>query len=231
MKDYKGRVNKNVIPTVAPKLQSTGDQVKDYNSRVKKNVLPTVNPKLQSTTTQVDTFKSNVKKNVLPTVNPNLVATSTEKKELKTDIESISPNITANVTATGLDSIGKKIKDAIDGTITLKSGGDNVGEVTITAAASGGLFDVGQLFVAREAGPEMVGSIGNRTAVANNDQIVAGIASGVASANAEQNSLLREQNELLFGILQKCGVQIGASAAFGRVAKQSIDMYGALVGG
>ena len=49
--------------------------------------------------------------------------------------------------------------------------------------AEGGFPEQGQLFIAREAGAEMVGSIGNRTAVANNDQIVQGITSGVASAN------------------------------------------------
>ncbi len=42
--------------------------------------------------------------------------------------------------------------------------------------------EVGQLFIAREAGAEMVGSIGGRTAVANNDQIVEGIYQGVAAA-------------------------------------------------
>mgnify|MGYP004623256087 FL=1 len=57
--------------------------------------------------------------------------------------------------------------------------------------------------MAREAGPEMVGTMGGRTAVANNDQIVQGIASGVASANAEQNNLLREQNSLLRKLLDK----------------------------
>ena len=51
--------------------------------------------------------------------------------------------------------------------------------------ATGGFPTEGQLFIAREAGPEMVGTIGGRTAVANNDQIVGGIASGVASANTE----------------------------------------------
>lgn len=45
--------------------------------------------------------------------------------------------------------------------------------------ADGGFVDEGQLFIAREAGAEMVGSIGNRTAVANNDQIVEGIKQGV----------------------------------------------------
>lgn len=69
--------------------------------------------------------------------------------------------------------------------------------------ANGGFVDSGQLFVAREAGAEMVGTIGNRTAVANNDQIVAGIASGVSAAMSQQNQLLREQNALLSGILAK----------------------------
>ena len=47
----------------------------------------------------------------------------------------------------------------------------------------GGFPDEGQLFIAREAGAEMVGSIGRRTAVANNDQIVEGISAGVSVAN------------------------------------------------
>jgi hypothetical protein len=90
----------------------------------------------------------------------------------------------------------------------------------------------GQLFIAREAGPELVGNIGNHTAVANNDQIVAGIASGVASANQEQNALLRQQNALLRSILEKdSSVRIGASAELGRVTRQSLNMYSGLVGG
>ena len=53
----------------------------------------------------------------------------------------------------------------------------------IPMLANGGFVDQGQLFIAREAGAEMVGSIGNRTAVANNDQIVDGITYGVREAN------------------------------------------------
>lgn len=73
----------------------------------------------------------------------------------------------------------------------------------IRAYASGGFPSVGEMFIAREAGPELVGRMGNTTAVANNDQIVAGIASGVADANMAQNALLREQNELLRRLLAK----------------------------
>ncbi len=48
--------------------------------------------------------------------------------------------------------------------------------------ADGGFVGSGQMFIAREAGPEMVGSIGGRTAVANNDQIVQSVSLGVYNA-------------------------------------------------
>lgn len=71
--------------------------------------------------------------------------------------------------------------------------------------ASGGFPDAGQLFIAREAGAEMVGSMGGHTAVANNDQIVEGIREGVEAAMERQNQLLRRQNELLQALLEKEG--------------------------
>lgn len=48
--------------------------------------------------------------------------------------------------------------------------------------ADGGFVGEGQMFIAREAGPELVGTIGGRTAVANNDQIVSAISAGVYAA-------------------------------------------------
>ena len=54
----------------------------------------------------------------------------------------------------------------------------------VTAYAGGGTPASAQLFMAREAGPELVGTIGNHTAVVNNDQIVASVASGVYRAVA-----------------------------------------------
>ena len=71
--------------------------------------------------------------------------------------------------------------------------------------ASGGFPDAGQLFIAREAGAEMVGSLSGHTAVANNDQIVEGIREGVEAAMERQNQLLRRQNELLQALLEKEG--------------------------
>ena len=59
---------------------------------------------------------------------------------------------------------------------------NNISYISIPHFASGGFVENGQLFLARESGAEMVGSVGNKTAVANNDQIVNGIANGVMNA-------------------------------------------------
>ena len=48
--------------------------------------------------------------------------------------------------------------------------------------AQGGFPDFGQMFIAREAGPELVGTIGNKNAVVNNDQIVESVSAGVYQA-------------------------------------------------
>jgi hypothetical protein len=96
--------------------------------------------------------------------------------------------------------------------------------------ATGGYPKSGELFLARENGPEMVGKMGGGTAVANNEQIVTGISSGVSKgvsdANREQNALLREQNDLLRRLLQKqFTAQVSPSAEFGRVVAKSSRMY------
>ncbi|MBP5442291.1 MAG: hypothetical protein J6Y60_03540 [Treponema sp.] len=89
----------------------------------------------------------------------------------------------------------------------------------------------GDLFIANEQGAELVGSIGGKTSVANQQQIVDGIADGVRAANNEQNTLLRRQNELLLAILQKTGNGLSPSSALGRVVNQSLQMYGTMTGG
>ena len=102
----------------------------------------------------------------------------------------------------------------------------------IPTFAEGGFPETGQMFIAREAGAEMVGSIGRRTAVANNDQIVAGIASGVAEANNESNSLLREQNTLLRAMLEKeSGVYLDGKSITKSVEKHQRERGRVLVTG
>ena len=55
----------------------------------------------------------------------------------------------------------------------------------VPAFAEGGFPEQGQFFLAREDGAELVGQIGRKTAVANNDQIVSGITNGVREGNGD----------------------------------------------
>ena len=64
-----------------------------------------------------------------------------------------------------------------------------VSPIYIPRMAEGGFVEnTGQMFIARESGPELVGSIGRKTAVANNDQIVSGIENGVYRAMMAANA-------------------------------------------
>ena len=104
----------------------------------------------------------------------------------------------------GLNSIRINIPSAVKSLLGLSQGyiGFNIGYIPYYA--KGGFPETGQLFMARENGiPEMVGQMGGRTAVANNEQIVDGIRRGVYEAQMEQNALLREEISLLKQLLAK----------------------------
>ena len=102
---------------------------------------------------------------------------------------------TKAITVTVRAAYKDKIDKLLNGYLNLNVGANQY--------ATGGLPTTGEVFVAREAGPELVGRFGGHTAVANNDQIVAGIAGGVASAMAGNNRLLSEQNDLLRQLVAK----------------------------
>ena len=71
--------------------------------------------------------------------------------------------------------------------------------------ADGGFPMNGEVYVANENGfgSEYIGSIGNRHVVANNNQIVESVSSGVEKANDETNALLRTVIEYQKLILKK----------------------------
>ena len=121
--------------------------------------------------------------------------------------------------ANSIIGIVNKIIDAINKMFHIQFDGLEIGGVEVIPAFNvrllnipkiptfeqGGYPEVGQMFIAREAGAELVGNIGRKTAVVNNEQIVASVSRGVAEANSEQNALLREQNSLLRSMLEKQG--------------------------
>lgn len=94
-----------------------------------------------------------------------------------------------NFTIPGVNILGQQLFDDI---VVGISGIAEIATIPrVEAYAKGGFPRNGSLFFANEQGPEMVGRMGNRTAVANNDQIVSGISSGVRSAIAPVTELLK----------------------------------------
>lgn len=89
--------------------------------------------------------------------------------------------------------------------------------------AEGGFPDEGELFVAREAGPELVGNIGNRAAVANNDQIIQGIAEGTyqAVSRAMQENNSDNQQPIIVKIGEKT-----VYSGYASYANSQSNMYG-----
>lgn len=86
--------------------------------------------------------------------------------------------------------------------------------------ANGGFPKVGEMFYANESGPELVGKIGNRTAVVNQPQIIESVSSGVERANNETNNLLRTVIEYQKLLLQKeTSVNIDGKRADKQISK------------
>ena len=84
--------------------------------------------------------------------------------------------------------------------------------VQFSGYAEGGFPDYGSIFIAGEAGAEMVGNINGRTGVASQDEIT-GIRQSVESTGNTEARLLAEQNALLRQILAKEGnVTVSTSA-------------------
>lgn len=110
---------------------------------------------------------------------------------------------------TNFSSTMKSMSVSASGTVTIPK----MSGVTIPAFASGGFPVPGELFIAREAGPELVGTMGGRTAVANNDQIETGLEEaayrGFMRAFSQSNSGNSGNREI---VLQVDGRELGRAS-------------------
>lgn len=97
-----------------------------------------------------------------------------------------------------------------------------VPKLNVSWYANGGFPDVGQLFVANEAGPELVGNIGNRTAVANQNQIVEAVSKGVYDAVVSANSGNSNTSPYIVVNLGNENLYKG----FGQHKREQANMYG-----
>lgn len=93
-------------------------------------------------------------------------------------------NAIASAINKGIKIINKIPGVSIPSVPKLAKGGifENGSWHNIAKYASGGMPNMGQLFVAREKGPELVSTLKGHTAVMNNDQIVASVSQGVSDA-------------------------------------------------
>jgi hypothetical protein len=92
--------------------------------------------------------------------------------------------------------------------------------------AGGGFPETGELFWANEAGPELVGRIGNKSAVANQDQIVDAVAKGVYEAVVDANS---QSNSVQSPYIV---VNLGSEnlyKGYGKYKNEQANMYGITV--
>lgn len=106
---------------------------------------------------------------------------------------------------------------ALHGNVSVGSSG--LVELKLRAYAAGGFPDEGQLFIARESGAEMVGSIRGKTAVANNDQIVESVSSGVYRAVKEAIGDNGSSNGNVTIVVQMDGKEM-----FRQIVKQNNDV-------
>lgn len=94
----------------------------------------------------------------------------------------------------------------------------SLSRISIKGYEAGGFPDKYSMFMAGENGvPEMLGTVGGKTAVAGGAEIT-GIKDAIIAASEQENALLKQQNQLLQGILQK---QFGITTnEIGRAARE-----------
>lgn len=179
---------------------------------------------------EIDTKTSNVMENYGKAIdqglangitdNQNLVSTAMENtldsvleivKDFATSVKSIVSGVLSSISSAKDDL--KELTEEVESSNALndiKSTKIKLSVNSISGYANGGFPEHGQLFFANESGPELVGKIGNRTAVANGDQIVSGIQVGVETANAPMVSVLYQLLDVAERIAEKDNtVQIG----------------------
>ncbi len=146
-----------------------------------------------------------------------LISEEIKKIETRIDKNPLEVEITSSIDST-LDDVSKKVKSFKLPTMTVKLEANTSALIAMQKGtrgyAGGGFPPEGQIFMARENGPELVGNIGGRTAVVNNDQIVESVSAGVAKAvssvigrsSGESGDIIIQVNEMELGRISKSAI-------------------------
>ena len=202
--------------TIIDVVKDLKKDIDDYFDKIKNKISET----LGGAKTVVDNFKTAINNAISAIKDFFTQSNKTFKVTLPTTIFENFKNTIGNV-VTKLKEMfgynGKKLEVDASSTNTKKSADTTKTTKTVKQYATGGFPTIGQLFVAREAGPEMVGTLGGKTAVANNDQIANGFAQAIYPAiynavssamsnfggNTSVNITLEGDAEGLFNVVQK----------------------------
>ena len=147
----------------------------------------------------------------------DLILEEIKKIEARANENPLEVEITSGIDST-LDDVSKKVKNFKLPRITVDISANTSALIAmqkgIRGYAGGGFPTTGQIFMAREDGPELVGNIGGRTAVVNNDQIVESVSAGVAKAvssvlgrsSGESGDIVIQVNEMELGRISKSAI-------------------------
>lgn len=188
-----------IRPTLSSNAIMTGMQAlqTSYKAQIDGMNSKKVNPQISTTSVMngINTIKSSYtdsvnKMNALKTIPQiNTTAFSAGITSAMSIFNTKMANLTSKVkfaededSLFGLKNRIQKAFENLKLTISVGAGAGALAGLNIKQYAIGGYPDIGQLFIANEAGPELVGNIGGRPAVANSDQITQAIAQSVAPA-------------------------------------------------
>lgn len=185
MKNQIKTVN-DLTPEVIEAFKYLAEGNRDAYNRAIEGLPEDVRKKIAETTTAITTE--------LGSANPKVETKAIEvrntiKNTLGQNFE-LSPLVTlkptVSIVTTGASSAIKTFNNAVTASLENRSEAINklsgMNRTQFHAFAEGGFPSMGEIFMAREAGPELVGRIGRRTAVANNGQIVEAVSKGVYDA-------------------------------------------------
>ena len=182
---FSGEMN---LSDFADDLKKFGSGFKSYHDTIKNVDIGKVNAVTNALVSLVNTYKTIKNGKLSDTV-------KTFGNSLKDSAKNIKSYFTSelgykpgwnigNSFGSGIgDAIKSAIKNKLGTKIEVKDGYNTLKTFRISAYANGGYPDKASLFFANENGiPELVGRIGNQTAVANNDQITTALTSALLTA-------------------------------------------------
>lgn len=166
------------IPTAIGLGMSTG---KSNAIGAAKNLITEMQNAMTGSVSAFSGIGTKIANEIVKGFNSNTIGSSAGKmlNAILTKFETFYLRVRSNINSL-VSSIGKAFS-----TFNITTSGvtfTKIPYVSIPRFETGGFPDAGQLFMARESGPELVGTMGGNTAVANNQQIIQGIEQGVYRA-------------------------------------------------